>query len=755
MTTQSVSLSDPESASTGKQGQDTEFPNDPPDFEGLPDIFCNLVMKGGVTSGVVFPGAIRVLATHYRFRHIGGTSAGAIAAAFTAVAEYRRREGILTPADHTGFDTIWDQGDDLSLPPQKGQTTSAGTRLEALFAPNHSTQKMYALMAAIAGVEAKTKQNLDKAVSVKQRRGAFASRLLGVVLKNHPLPTGMTGLGAALLVGGAAWWLGTRRESGPVALMLAGTWMTGGGLALLVKSTLIDGLQQLNQNGFGLSKGFELRSKNEPERFTEWMHRNIQQIAGFQSTGKILTFGHLSPKRYNLELDPEVIFDHSVPRSQTQRDRLKYGDISLDERRLQRQYIASDIDLKQVTTNLTFGRPYTFPLTHSNTDDRNFYFKESELREFFPAEIVVHLMNYSEMRIELRTESEPYLRLPQAQDLPVLVSTRMSMSFPGLFAPIPLYYASWIHQPNNPAELYQGQAFKRVPTGLWKNIVSPSGRAHVERVYFGDGGLTSNFPLGLFDDLIPDEITFGLDLASHKNPVNVQTGQPIIKNWGSSLILRPVLLKVPGERDRDGNNTWTPGRNTFDSLFGYGLAILESARNWSDNALMSLPGYTERIAHINVSGNLGGTNLAMNATQIEELRRRGMTAGYRLFNRFSGAERISYSGPTPQGWTTNWSWETHRTNTFVRLTADLESLLLDYALAYKDSNANRLDPQLERNLNEIFLQNQVPFILLPNGIIPGINKINQLINFSDLPTQLRGYQKLRGKRSFLKYRSNF
>ena len=52
---------------------------------------CNLVMKGGVTSGVVYPGTIRVLATRYRFHKIGGTSAGAIAAAFTAAAEYRRR----------------------------------------------------------------------------------------------------------------------------------------------------------------------------------------------------------------------------------------------------------------------------------------------------------------------------------------------------------------------------------------------------------------------------------------------------------------------------------------------------------------------------------------------------------------------------------------------------------------------------------------------------------------------------------------
>src|ERR1700729_2520398 len=55
------------------------------------DRYCDLVMKGGVTSGVVYPPAICELARHYYFRSIGGTSAGAIAPALTAAAEYQRR----------------------------------------------------------------------------------------------------------------------------------------------------------------------------------------------------------------------------------------------------------------------------------------------------------------------------------------------------------------------------------------------------------------------------------------------------------------------------------------------------------------------------------------------------------------------------------------------------------------------------------------------------------------------------------------
>jgi predicted acylesterase/phospholipase RssA len=62
-----------------------------PDTKGLVD--CNLVMKGGVTSGLVYARAFAVLARRYRFRGVGGSSAGAIAAGFAAAAEFARQRG--------------------------------------------------------------------------------------------------------------------------------------------------------------------------------------------------------------------------------------------------------------------------------------------------------------------------------------------------------------------------------------------------------------------------------------------------------------------------------------------------------------------------------------------------------------------------------------------------------------------------------------------------------------------------------------
>src|SRR5919199_6613284 len=54
---------------------------------------CDVVMKGGITSGIVYPLAICELARAYRFKNLGGTSAGAMAAAATAAAEFGRDRG--------------------------------------------------------------------------------------------------------------------------------------------------------------------------------------------------------------------------------------------------------------------------------------------------------------------------------------------------------------------------------------------------------------------------------------------------------------------------------------------------------------------------------------------------------------------------------------------------------------------------------------------------------------------------------------
>ncbi len=59
----------------------------------VPTLKCDVVIKGGITSGGVYPRAVLALSKKYRLMNIGGASAGAIAAAGAAAAEFGRHNG--------------------------------------------------------------------------------------------------------------------------------------------------------------------------------------------------------------------------------------------------------------------------------------------------------------------------------------------------------------------------------------------------------------------------------------------------------------------------------------------------------------------------------------------------------------------------------------------------------------------------------------------------------------------------------------
>src|SRR5688500_341962 len=93
--------------------------------------YCDLTMRGGATSGVVYAWAVVELAEHYRFRSLGGASAGAIGAAFTAAAEKGRDQG--------GFRKLKEVVDWFAAP---------GWRMAQLFQPSEHTRKLYRIVAA-------------------------------------------------------------------------------------------------------------------------------------------------------------------------------------------------------------------------------------------------------------------------------------------------------------------------------------------------------------------------------------------------------------------------------------------------------------------------------------------------------------------------------------------------------------------------------------------------------------------------------
>ena len=105
-----------------------------------PPLEADLIMKGGITSGLVYPLVASRLATRYRFRSVGGASAGAIAAGFTAAAEYQRqhpRPGATGPGDAgDGFVALTRIPDVL------------GTTLSSLFVPASAVKRAYQALTA-------------------------------------------------------------------------------------------------------------------------------------------------------------------------------------------------------------------------------------------------------------------------------------------------------------------------------------------------------------------------------------------------------------------------------------------------------------------------------------------------------------------------------------------------------------------------------------------------------------------------------
>ncbi|MGB4890038.1 MAG: patatin-like phospholipase family protein, partial [Propionicimonas sp.] len=123
-----------------------------------PPLECDLVMKGGITSGLVYPKAAARLATRYRFRSVGGASAGAIAAGLTAAAEYRRQHsGDGEAQAGAGFAKL------VTIP------QVLGTKLSTLFLPSVPLAPSYqALTAWIEpgwGTARKLRATLAKVVS--------------------------------------------------------------------------------------------------------------------------------------------------------------------------------------------------------------------------------------------------------------------------------------------------------------------------------------------------------------------------------------------------------------------------------------------------------------------------------------------------------------------------------------------------------------------------------------------------------------
>jgi predicted acylesterase/phospholipase RssA len=358
-----------------------------------PTLWCDLVMKGGITSGVVYPAAVCELAQTYRFRSIGGTSAGAIAAALTAAAELGRdRPG-------GGFARLAELPDELAR------------RLLTLFQPAPPTRPAFAVLVSCLGNASLPRKGL---------------RALGAALRGHPL---------AAAAGLAAGWGVDRlllraldaHPAAGVAWALGGLVAVACALASLLAAFAVTAWRGLSGNGFGLCSGMPAKSgAAAPLPLTPWLADRIDVTAGRDPEGPPLTFGDL----WGLAPDAAE----------------KEKEAACQDPRLRR------IDLAVMTSNLMHARPYAIPFL-----DRVFFYRQRDCERLFPPRVGTWMRAHSTPAQHAGDDPElaDLRHLPHPADLPVVVAARLSLSFPLLLSAVPLYAVDYRRRRNQEARKEQ------------------------------------------------------------------------------------------------------------------------------------------------------------------------------------------------------------------------------------------------------------------------------------------------------------
>ena len=575
-------------------------------------------MKGGITSGVVYPLAICRLAQTYKFKSVGGTSAGAIAAAATAAAEYGREKD--------GFVHLAGLSDELG---------SEG-KLRSLFQPQRSTRRLFRVL--IGALEHGTWGVV---------RAAIASNALTTLAGAAP--------GAALLLFSIFHWSDDGFD------VLAALGCAGGALILCLGAVAAVSfrlarlaVRAVPDNKFGVCSGASAKATGPPG-LTPWLADLVDRAAGLSGRGP-LTFGHLWAGPDGNRADPPEEGERFV-------------------------------ELQMMTTNLTNRTAQRLPW-----DEGGWYFDPAEFRELFPEEVVRWMEAHprplasgdsERRRSELhRAMMRPRLPLPAAADLPVVVATRLSLSFPILLSAVPLWRFDFGRVKNSKLETEWDHWLRsqapgwRAPCGdplAWPFAAMPNESLAPEPCWFSDGGISSNFPIHFFDRLVPGRPTFGINLRPFRFEEDPDPKDQTKNVWLAKTNkeeIKPWWYRLP-ERKK-----WVVIKDT--RLPSFLMAAVRTMQNRVDEAQMRAPGFRDRIAHVKLSKNEGGMNLTMPAGLIGHLTERGLDA----------AELLHSAYTQPPDSPEKITWDNHRWIRLRSTLAVLEQMHGDFAEGYEGRGAD-------------------------------------------------------------------
>lgn len=610
---------------------------------------CDLVMKGGITSGIVYPPLVIKLHQYgYSFRNIGGTSAGAIAAAVTAAAE--RGKGGCTGRNSKG-EPECEEGCGFRRLQEVREWLGEDSNLLHLFQPSGATRPlMDTAFGAVAYFKNEWKRHtqeweseggkstLTKALRLALDMCGLLSKTTGR-LHSDGARTGLLVAGTAaftlallaaliFLFAGAIFggWKEAAEASAvgffllfiPLAASFGWVGERAGGLAGAARALLDVVNVGMPGNFLGLCNGRKEQSA-QGAALTDWLTEKLNELAGLPKDGRPLTFREL------------------------------WGTSSAKgERR---------IDLRMMTSDLSQNQPYLLPFEKST-----FIFKREEMARLFPPVVVEHMVEKSRP-CQGVVLPDGYFFLPGQSDLPVVFAARLSLSFPVLISMAPLYtisqkafskkvrcevYEEPMAGPSGEPDIIEVIVFSGMnDEGNWETCMGEQRLRlrpeDLQRNWFSDGGICSNFPIHFFDAWLPSRPTFGVNLTSQLadggGPVKetVKARSSVVAQqtqFGASAdtgdadpYARDVYLPRP---DETLPPEWIPIAGLGDLLWN----MFTTAQNYRDNMQAMLPGYRERIVQIRLTDDEGGLNLDMPKETIEAVVGKGEEAGDKLHRYF-------------------------------------------------------------------------------------------------------------------------
>jgi ABC-type uncharacterized transport system, permease component len=572
---------------------------------------CDLVMKGGITSGIVYPPAIVQLKDSYTFHSIGGTSAGAIAAAAAAAAEYNRQGGGFAALEQVG-QSLGEQGTLLHLfqatpktqflldillailQLQQEKPTATSSQEQAAHPPSQ-LQNLRTISKRLNALWLKERPTYARAGNIGRWSGIGVGIVLALIMTCAfiglfsllPLmaqeSTRWIEIGLALILLCLGSWLGG----------FCGQWLGRGWHVLSATLQLWEtGLQD---TFYGICPGHTPvpDEQNATTALTDWLSAVIDRIAG------------LAPEMTNEQNNQEGNQGKYTSQATSRRIPLTFGALQ-----------QHGVNLQMVTSNLNHSQPYILP-----GDLHNFIFKERDMQRLFPAYIVEQLKTPPKQPLfPLHWLPAGYHFLPAEEDLPVIFGVRLSLSFPLLLSAVPLYTLS--------TTAYQAY--------IDKTLAAPfDAERHLQCNWFSDGGICSNFPIQFFDHWLPAHPTFGVNLASTKLDASVLQpaaahADPTYARSRPYRKAQPYTATSPDSDDvylplAEGamDTEWSP----VASIPAFLLAIFGTTQNYRDTLQMRLPSYRERVAQIRLAPNEGGLSLTMLPTTIQHVEQKGAQAG--------------------------------------------------------------------------------------------------------------------------------